>query len=130
MLRLSIRTGVMKYQKIKHKTGCDVMTTKTKISAKRPESIIESYFINQVKKHKCLQFKFLSGITGVPDRILIINKQIVFVELKAENGILSKRQTLIIKQLRRHGVVVFIPYSKTDIDDMFITLTQRKTEQI
>ena len=80
------------------------MTTKTKISAKRPESIIESYFINQVKKHKCLQFKFLSGITGVPDRILIINKQIVFVELKA--------------------------YSKTDIDDMFSTLTQRKTEQI
>lgn len=120
----------MKYQTIKHKTGCDIMIAKTKISAKRPEAIIESYFIKQVKKHKCLQFKFMSGITGVPDRLLIINKQVVFVELKAENGVLSKRQILIIKQLRQHGVVVFTPYSKTDIDDMFITLTQRKTEQI
>ena len=98
------------------------------MTAKRPEAIIESYFMKQAKKYRCLQYKFTSGITGVPDRVLIINKQTVFIELKAENGVLSDRQKLVIKQMRQHGAIVFTPYSKTDIDEMFDILTQRKTE--
>lgn len=99
-----------------------------KISAKRPEAIIEDYFIKKAKAHKFMQFKFLSGITGVPDRILIGQNQVTFVELKAKHGVLSARQTRVINQIRKHGVSVFIPCSKEDVDNMFDIITKRKIE--
>jgi len=85
----------------------------------RPEASLESYFIKQAQLHNVLQYKFLSGITGVPDRILICPKMTAFVELKAENGKLSKRQKFVIKSMRNHGAIVLVPFSKADIDDIF-----------
>ena len=46
----------------------------------RPESALESYFQEQAEKHGFLQYKFLSGVTGVPDRIIIGNGVTAFVE--------------------------------------------------
>lgn len=83
------------------------------------EAKLENYFINTAKLNDFVQFKFISGVTGVPDRILIGNGKTVFVELKAKNGILSNRQKFIINMLRKHGAVVFIPYNENDIDNIF-----------
>lgn len=83
---------------------------------KRPEAKLEAYFKQAVKDNGFLQYKFLSGATGVPDRILIGNGLTVFVELKAEHGILSKRQKLVIKAIERHGGKVFVPFDKEGID--------------
>lgn len=88
----------------------------------RPEATLEAYFIKKAEENNALQFKFLSGVTGVPDRLLIYNGITAFVELKAKNGILSKRQKFIINSMRSHGATVFIPYSKVDIDNIFVNI--------
>lgn len=85
----------------------------------RPEATLEAYFKKQAQKHNALQYKFLSGITGVPDRILIYNGKTIFVELKAKDGVLSKRQKLVIQTMRNHGATVFVPFSCDDIDKIF-----------
>lgn len=90
----------------------------------RPEAKLEEYFQEQAKKHDVLQYKFLSGITGVPDRIIIGNGITAFVELKAKNGVLSERQKFVINSMRKHGATVFIPFSKEDIDKIFDTIKQ------
>lgn len=92
----------------------------------RPESTLEKYFKEQAAKNKILQYKFLSGITGIPDRIIIGYGITAFVELKAKNGMLSKRQKYVIKSMRNHGAIVFVPFSKEDIDEIFKKIKQRK----
>lgn len=91
----------------------------------RPEAALEKYFQEQAEKHGFLQYKFLSGITGVPDRIIIGYGVTAFVELKAKNGVLSNRQKFVINSMQKHGATVFVPFSKTDIDDIFAKIKQR-----
>lgn len=93
----------------------------------RPESTLENYFVEQAENHGFLQYKFLSGKTGVPDRIIIGHGKTAFVELKAADGIISKRQNFVIRSMRKHGALVFIPYSKNDIDEIFKTLCKEIT---
>ncbi len=82
----------------------------------RPEAQIEDYLENEAKRNNFLQYKFTSGVTGVPDRIIVGNGITAFIELKAINGRLSERQKFVIRNIRRHGGIVFIPYSKADVD--------------
>lgn len=92
----------------------------------RPEATLEAYFKKQAEANGMLQYKFLSGITGVPDRIIIGYGTTAFVELKAKNGVLSERQKFIIQSMRDHGATVFIPYSKKDIDEIIAKIKQRR----
>lgn len=92
----------------------------------RPEAKIESYFEKAVKDSGFLQYKFTSGVTGVPDRIIVGGGLTVFVELKAAKGKLSKRQELVIQNIRRQGGLVFIPYSKSDVDDIIAYIEKNK----
>lgn len=89
----------------------------------RPEAKLEAYFIKQAKIAHVWQNKFISGVTGVPDRIIIANGTTAFVELKAKDGRLSERQKLVIAQIRSHGGTVYVPFSKQDIDDIFAVIT-------
>ena len=86
----------------------------------------EDYLGDEAEKNNILYYKFLSGETGVPDRILVGNDLTVFVELKAANGVLSERQKFVINAMRRHGAVVFIPYNKQDIDEIINFMTKEK----
>lgn len=52
--------------------------------------------------------KFVSGITGVPDRIVVLNGHTVFVELKAPGGKPRPLQTARIAQLRAAGAQVHV----------------------
>ena len=56
-------------------------------------------------------------MTGVPDRIVILNEQVRFVELKTETGKLSARQVIVFDQLGEAGFPVHILRSKEDIDE-------------
>lgn len=94
---------------------------------KRPEAKIEEYFEKTAESNGFLHFKFTSGVTGVPDRIIIGYGTVAFVELKAANGVLSKRQQFVINTIRRHGGIVFVPYSKKDIDDIIISLKNKNS---
>lgn len=91
----------------------------------RPEASIESYFIKKCKENQILQYKFISGETGVPDRIIICNGITAFVELKAKDGRLSARQKLVHKNIRNHGGIIYVPFSKSEVDDVIIDITNR-----
>lgn len=69
------------------------------------ESDIEKVLRDEVKKLGGCAYKFVSpGNDGVPDRIVIFpGRNPIFVELKADTGVLSKLQKVQIKRLRDLG---------------------------
>jgi hypothetical protein len=56
-------------------------------------------------------------VTGCPDRIVILNQQIHFIELKTETGKLSARQVIVFDELGEHGHPVHVIRSKEDVTD-------------
>jgi hypothetical protein len=56
-------------------------------------------------------------VTGVPDRIVILNNAVHFVELKTENGVLSARQIFVFDQLGEAGFPVHVLRSYEDIEE-------------
>ena len=80
------------------------------------EKQVETYLTKQVKSKKGMSLKFLSTITGVPDRIVILNNKLYFVELKTEKGVVSERQKIVFKQLAEQGFPVLILRNKHDIE--------------
>ena len=84
------------------------------------EKQIEEYLKKRVKALGGLCLKFISpGSSGVPDRICILAKRVIFVECKRPDGILAPSQKLMQKRLTDLGAEVFTVYSKGDIDEIF-----------
>ena len=64
-----------------------------------------------------LCWKFTSpGTAGVPDRVILHDGQIYFVELKTERGRRSKVQKYIHKKMREQKIDVYMIWSKKDVD--------------
>jgi len=76
------------------------------------ERQIETHLGKQLRAAGCLYWKFTSpGNNGVPDRIVVLpGGQVIFVELKTEDGALSPLQKQKITQLREHGAEVRVIY--------------------
>lgn len=74
------------------------------------ESQIERHLVNGVKKLGGMCLKFTSpGHPGVPDRLIITEKgKIIFAELKADTGRLSKIQNYTIGEMQKRGADVRI----------------------
>lgn len=70
------------------------------------ESQIERRLVEGVKRLGGMCLKFVSpGTLGVPDRIIITAKgRVIFVELKAETGRLTKIQRYVIGEMQKRGV--------------------------
>lgn len=84
------------------------------------EKQIEEYLKKRVKALGGLCLKFISpGSSGVPDRICVLAKRVIFVECKRPDGILAPSQKLMQKRLTDLGAEVFTVYSKGDIDEIF-----------
>ena len=75
------------------------------------ERDIEAWLRRRIEDMGGLFLKFTSpGNAGVPDRLVVLKRGVVFVELKAENGVLTSLQSYQLarlKKLRQHAVVVF-----------------------
>lgn len=87
----------------------------------KSEGKIEDYLLAQACRNGCLCYKFTSpGTNGVPDRVIFIppNKTI-FVEVKAPEGHLRPLQKIMIKNMVRHGAVVFVTYTKPAVDILY-----------
>lgn len=81
------------------------------------EKEIENYLVKKVKKLCGLCFKFISpGNAGVPDRIVIKNGKLIFIELKAPGKSVRALQRLQIDKLLKHGQIVYVADSKEKID--------------
>ena len=74
------------------------------------ESNIERKLVDGVKKLGGMCIKFTSpGTPGVPDRIIITaDGRIIFAEMKADRGRLSKLQEYTIAEMRKRGADVRI----------------------
>lgn len=93
------------------------------------ESDVETYFRKEVKKLGGLCYKFTSPQnSGVPDRIVIYNGLVVFVELKKPGEKPRKLQQVEAKKMRAHGAMVFVVDSHKAVD-MFITELSEATNE-
>lgn len=81
------------------------------------EKQIEKYLVKKVTQNKGLTFKWLSTVTGVPDRIVFLHNQVYLVELKTADGKLSARQVLVFDELGEAGFPVYILRSYEDIEE-------------
>ena len=88
------------------------------------EKDIERWLGIQLKKIGCIYMKFVSpGNDGVPDRIVVLpGGSVIFVELKAQKGVLMANQRIQVARLRKQGALVFVITgmieAKLFVDDM------------
>ena len=67
------------------------------------EKQIENYLTAAVKRIGGKAYKWISpGNVGVPDRIVMVNGRVYFVELKGANGFLSPVQRSCIRKIEEH----------------------------
>ena len=77
------------------------------------ESKVEKYLRDKTEQLNGIYFKFSSpGTNGVPDRIVLLNGKVYFVELKAPGKKPRKLQLYIHEEMRKRGFKVWI------IDDL------------
>ena len=81
------------------------------------EKQIEKFLVKRVVESGGITFKWISTVAGVPDRIVLLNSKVSFVELKAETGKLSPRQILVFDQIGEQGYPVHILRSYDDIEE-------------
>jgi len=81
------------------------------------EKKIEQRLVKKIKEMGGLCLKWVSpSMTGVPDRLVFYNSQVIPVELKDPKGKLSARQELMIKELLARGVITHVLSSEQDVD--------------
>jgi hypothetical protein len=88
------------------------------------EKQIEKYLIKRVKESGGLTYKWMSSVTGVPDRLVFLNEKCHLVELKTATGVLSPRQIHIFDELGEAGFPVYILRSYDDIQEFIRAATK------
>jgi hypothetical protein len=80
------------------------------------ERDIENRLRRGVLKKDGLCFKFMSSEAGVPDRIVICNGRVAFVEIKRPEGKLSPIQLWQQKQITDAGAESRTLWDEADVD--------------
>lgn len=79
------------------------------------ESELERYVIRCCLSYGMMTFKFVSpNNRGVPDRIIISNGRVLFLELKQPGKKPTKLQELVLSRLRAAGCKAFWTDSKDE----------------
>ena len=96
------------------------------------ERRVEARLKKKAEEHGWLVMKFTSpGTAGVPDRILIRNGRVVFVELKAPGEKTRALQNVIINRMREKGAEVYVVGSCLAVDELMIMLeSKRKSDYV
>jgi hypothetical protein len=81
-----------------------------------PENRVEQHLRRRVELAGGLCLKFTSSRSGVPDRIVILDGHVIFVELKAPGGKTRPLQDVRISELRAAGARVDVLSSRTEVD--------------
>ena len=81
------------------------------------ERDVERYLVKQIEALGGLCWKW-TGRVGVPDRIVVVGGEIIFVEVKQPKGRLSPKQKLSHKQLRERGASVMVVWNHDDVDSL------------
>ena len=85
------------------------------------EKKVEKAFVDRAKALGGLCIKFVSpSMTGVPDRIVLLNGRVYFVELKRPNGgRLSPRQKYVHGLFAKCGIKVHCVWNLEDVEDFY-----------
>lgn len=90
------------------------------------ESEIEDYLTNLCEAHDWLCLKCANiGTLGFPDRCVIADGRVVFVELKRPDHKPRKAQVRMMKNLRSHGAEVCVAHD-ADTVEAVVSLIERK----
>jgi len=81
------------------------------------EKQVESYLNKKVKEAGGLSYKWISSVSGVPDRIVFLAGRAYLVELKTQTGVLSPRQLLVFENLKQQGFEVTVLRNKEQIEE-------------
>ena len=83
------------------------------------ESAVERKLVTGVRCLGGIAYKFVSpGHSGVPDRIVLLPRgNIIFVELKREDGRLTPLQVNVQRQIRDLGFDCRTLYGKQDVEE-------------
>jgi len=85
------------------------------------ERDLESILAREVRRAGGEAYKWISpGNDGVPDRIVIMNGSVVFVEMKTETGRLSAVQKVQIRRLRELGQAVEVVQGLRGLEQFFL----------
>ena len=89
------------------------------------ESEIERYLVDKVKDIGGLCMKWVSpGNSGVPDRIVIFDRGVYFIELKRPGESPRALQVETIRRLQRQGMIAFVIDNKLKIDKFIKMIDQ------
>lgn len=80
------------------------------------EKAVEQYLVRRIKAHGGMCIK-LTGLNGVPDRLVITQDNVAFVELKAPNGRISAIQEVMHKRLKKLGFDVHVLWNFEQVDN-------------
>lgn len=95
------------------------------------ESEVETYLRKTATANKYMCLKFISpGNNGVPDRILIGDGNVIFVETKSPGKVPRKLQEFVIDKMRKHGAHVFVLDTKEKVDEFFVKIMSCKIKDI
>jgi hypothetical protein len=84
------------------------------------EKDLEQKFISECRKQGAWTAKFTSPAhAGVPDRVVIKNRRVIFIELKTDTGKITELQKHTHKEMARHGASVRVLRGKTEILEFF-----------
>ena len=81
------------------------------------EKQVEKYLTKRVKENNGLSYKWISSVTGVPDRIVFLNEKAFLVELKTSTGVLSPRQMYVFDEIGEQGFPVHVLRDYDDIEE-------------
>lgn len=85
------------------------------------ERDIERILVREVRRNGGEAYKWVSpGNDGVPDRIVILHGDVIFVELKSETGRLSAVQKLQIEKLQKLNQQVEVVKGLKDLERFFL----------
>lgn len=95
----------------------------------KAENYVEGYLLERVKRNRGMCLKFTSGISGVPDRIVILAGRTVFVETKAPGGKPRRLQRVRIEQMRTAGADVRVIDTRVQVDELIAEVTAQMPEE-
>lgn len=92
------------------------------------EKKIERYLHEQCTQRGFLCLKFVSPTcNGVPDRIVITPRQVVFVETKGTSTPLRRLQRMVHQRMRMAGARVDVLCSRADVDAFIAQFSEENT---
>lgn len=87
------------------------------------EKEIELYLTKQVRNNGGLSYKWVSpGINGVPDRIVMLNGRIAFVETKAPKGRARALQEKVMADISGQGFECRLIDTRAGVDQLIAEL--------